>query len=93
MPHYYTPPLYQFERDALVRLILKRTDDGITEYAYDTADNLLTINFTDIRGDQQGLNYIYDALGHLHQINLGGRVISDFERGALHDEVLSTRTS
>ncbi|PRW89394.1 hypothetical protein C7A10_20980, partial [Pseudomonas fluorescens] len=121
IPHYYTPPLYQFERDALVRLILKRTDDGITEYAYDTADNLLTINFTDIRGDQQGLNYIYDALGqllsetnsagllrydydelgnlqtltlpdqrqlnhlyygsgHLHQINLGGRVISDFER-------------
>ncbi|MBJ2221792.1 RHS repeat-associated core domain-containing protein, partial [Pseudomonas sp. MF7453] len=116
------------------RLIRKRTDDGITEYAYDNADNLLAINFTDIRGDQQRLDYSYDALGqllsetnsagllqydydelgnlqtltlpdqrqlnhlyygsgHLHQINLGGRVISDFERDALHDEVLRTQGS
>jgi len=31
--------------------------------------------------------------GHPHQLKLNGRVTSDFERGALHDEVLSTRTS
>ncbi|WP_332875295.1 RHS repeat-associated core domain-containing protein [Pseudomonas sp. MF7453] len=131
-PH--RPLVHHFERDALGRLIRKRTDDGITEYAYDNADNLLAINFTDIRGDQQRLDYSYDALGqllsetnsagllqydydelgnlqtltlpdqrqlnhlyygsgHLHQINLGGRVISDFERDQLHDEVLRTQGS
>ncbi|ETK13998.1 RHS repeat-associated core domain-containing protein [Pseudomonas sp. FH1] len=129
-PH--TPLVHHFERDALGRLIRKRTDDGVTEYAYDTADNLLTINFTNIQGEEQCLNYTYDALdqllgetnsagllqyhydelgnlqtltlpdqrqlnhlyygsGHLHQLNLNGRLISDFERDALHEEVLRTQ--
>ena len=129
-PH--TPLVHHFERDALGRLIRKRTDDGVTEYSYDNADNLLTISFTDNQGDQQRLDYTYDALGqllsetnsagllqynydelgnletltlpdqrqlnhlyygsgHLHQINLGGRVISDFERDSLHEEVLRTQ--
>ncbi|CRM52155.1 Cell wall-associated polypeptide CWBP200 [Pseudomonas sp. 58 R 3] len=123
---------HRFERDALGRLIRKHTDDGVTEYSYDNADNLLAIRFTDNQGDQQRLDYTYDALGqlisetnsagllqyqydelgnlqtltlpdqrqlnhlyygsgHLHQINLGGRVISDFERDALYDEVLRTQ--
>ncbi|KAF6687459.1 RHS repeat protein, partial [Pseudomonas sp. EKM23D] len=129
-PH--TPLEHHFERDALGRLVRKRTDDGVTEYAYDNADNLLAISFTDNQGDQQRLDYSYDALGqllsetnsageltyrydelgnletltlpdqrelnhlyygsgHLHQLNLNGRVISDFERDALHDEVLRTQ--
>ena len=129
-PH--TPLVHHFERDALGRLIRKRTDDGGTEYAYDSADNLLTINFTNVQGEEQCLNYTYDALGqllsetnsagllqydydelgnlqtltlpdqrqlnhlyygsgHLHQINLGGRVISDFERDSLHEEILRTQ--
>ncbi|MCU1785546.1 RHS domain-containing protein, partial [Pseudomonas sp. 13B_2.1_Bac1] len=129
-PH--APLQHHFERDAVGRLIRKRTDDGVTEYAYDTADNLLAISFTDNQGDQQRLDYSYDALGqllsetnsagevkyaydelgnletltlpdqrqlnhlyygsgHLHQINLGGRVISDFERDSLHEEVLRTQ--
>ncbi|WP_286842954.1 RHS repeat-associated core domain-containing protein, partial [Pseudomonas sp. PGPPP1] len=127
-----TPVVHHFERDAVGRLIRKRTDDGVTEYAYDTADNLLAISFTDTQGDQQRLDYTYDAVGqlvsetnsagllqydydeqgnlqtltlpdqrqlnhlyygsgHLHQINLGGRVISDFERDSLHEEVLRTQ--
>ena len=126
------PLQHHFERDALGRLICKRTDDGVTAYAYDNADNLLAISFTDNQGDQQRLDYTYDTLGqllsetnsagllqydydelgnlqtltlpdqrqlnhlyygsgHLHQINLGGQVISDFERDALHDEVLRTQ--
>ena len=125
---------HHFERDALGRLTRKRTDDGVTEYAYDNADNLLAISFTDNQGDQQRLDYTYDAVGqllsetnsagllqydydelgnlqtltlpdqrqlnhlyygsgHLHQINLGGRVISDFERDSLHEEVLRTQGS
>jgi len=129
-PH--TPLEHHFERDALGRLVRKRTDDGVTEYAYDNADNLLAISFTDNQGDQQRLDYSYDALGqllsetnsageltyrydelgnletltlpdqrelnhlyygsgHLHQLNLNGRVISDFERDALHEEVLRTQ--
>ena len=128
----HTPVVHHFERDAVGRLIRKRTDDGVTEYAYDTADNLLAISFTDTQGDQQRLDYTYDAVGqlvsetnsagllqydydelgnlqsltlpdqrqlnhlyygsgHLHQINLGGRVISDFERDSLHEEVLRTQ--
>ncbi len=119
---------HDFERDAIGRLLSKRTEDGTTDYGYDAADNLLSITFTDNKGEQQQLDYTYDAngqllsetnsagllqyrydelgnlqtlvlpdqrelnhlyygSGHLHQINLNGRVISDFE----HDEVLRTQ--
>lgn len=123
---------HDFERDAIGRLLSKRTEDGTTDYGYDAADNLLSITFTDNKGEQQQLDYTYDAngqllsetnsagllqyrydelgnlqtlvlpdqrelnhlyygSGHLHQINLNGRVISDFERDAVHDEVLRTQ--
>jgi YD repeat-containing protein len=123
---------HDFERDAIGRLVSKRTEDGTTDYRYDAADNLLSITFTDNQGKKQQLDYTYDAngqllsetnsagllqyrydelgnlqklvlpdqrelnhlyygSGHLHQINLNGRVISDFERDAVHDEVLHTQ--
>ncbi|WP_449432093.1 RHS repeat-associated core domain-containing protein [Pseudomonas putida] len=123
---------HDFERDAVGRLLRKRTEDGTTDYHYDAADNLLAIIFTDKLGEKQQLEYTYDPLGqllsetnsagllqyrydelgnlqtltlpdqrelnhlyygsgHLHQINLNGRVISDFERDAVHDEVLRTQ--
>ncbi|AZE66419.1 RHS repeat protein [Pseudomonas synxantha] len=129
-PH--TPLEHYFERDALGRLVRKRTDDGVTEYAYHNADNLLSIAFINKQGEEQRLVYTYDALGqllsepnsagllqydydelgnlqtltlpdqrqlnhlyygsgHLHQLNLNGRVICDFERDALHEEVLRTQ--
>ncbi|MBI6926736.1 PAAR/RHS domain-containing protein [Pseudomonas putida] len=129
-----TPIRHDFERDAVGRLLSKRTEDGITTYSYDTADNLLSIAFTNGQGekqqleytydligqllsetnsagllqyrydalgnlqtltlpDQRNINYLYYGSGHLHQINLDGRVISDFERDALHDEVLRTQGS
>ncbi|UVH53217.1 hypothetical protein P0D91_30035 [Pseudomonas sp. CBSPBW29] len=62
-PH--TPLEHHFERDAVGRLVRKRTDDGVTEYAYDKADNLLAISFIDNQGEEQRLNYSYDALGQL----------------------------
>lgn len=128
-----------FEHDAAGRLVRKRTEDGLTAYTYDAADNLLSIRFSDQAGqswqldfaydasgqlleescgpgqlgyrydplgnlqtltlpDQRRINYLRYGSGHLHQLNLDGRVISDFERDALHAEVLrsqgalSTRT-
>ena len=33
------------------------------------------------------INYLYYGPGHLHQINLDGQVIADFERDALHREI------
>jgi len=35
----------------------------------------------------RNLNYLFHGAGHLHQINLDGQVISDFERDALYREV------
>lgn len=52
-----------------------------TQYQYDP----------EVLPDQRELNHLYYGSGHLHQINLNGRVISDFERDAVHDEVLRTQ--
>ncbi|MCP1509640.1 YD repeat-containing protein [Pseudomonas marginalis] len=41
--------------------------------------------------DGRWLNRLYYGSGHLHQINLDGHVISDFERDRLHREVLRTQ--
>lgn len=119
-------------RDAAGRLASKRTADGLTEYLYDHADNLLSVQFTSLKGEVQQvafsydpldriisetaqlgtlqlerdelgnlqtvilddlrrINYLYYGSGHLHQINLDGRVISDFERNDLHAEVLRSQ--
>jgi YD repeat-containing protein len=41
--------------------------------------------------DGRTLNQLYYGPGHLHQINLDGQVVSDFERDALHREVSRTQ--
>jgi len=124
--------VHVLERDAVGRLVTKVTDDGRTDYGYDTLDNLVNITFTNLDGEQQSVNFCYDPLnqllsettvagtlhhrydelgnlnqtqlpdgrwvnrllygsGHLHQINLDGQVICDFERDHLHREVLRTQ--
>ncbi|MCO7520894.1 MULTISPECIES: RHS repeat-associated core domain-containing protein [unclassified Pseudomonas] len=121
-----------FEYDASGRCIRKTTADGVTDYAWDSADNLVQIVFADLHGTTEQLHFAYDALGqlctetcgdgqlhylhdelgnlqslllpdqrrinhlyygsgHLHQLNLDGRVICDFERDELHREVLRTQ--
>lgn len=123
---------HDFERDAAGRMTRKTTADGVTDYTWDIADNLLSITFTDLNGqqhplaftwdkagqllsetsgagelqyrydelgnleqlilpDQRAINHLYYGSGHLHQLNLSGRVICDFERDQLHDEVLRTQ--
>jgi len=44
------PIRHVFKRDALGRLIRKQTDDGVTDYTCDKADNQLSIVFTDKQG-------------------------------------------
>ncbi|GAB7533781.1 RHS repeat-associated core domain-containing protein [Pseudomonas sp. 3A(2025)] len=126
------PLVQRLERDALGRLIARTTADGLTAYRYTAQDLPASIMFTGHGGQQQNLEFRYDALGqlreersaagslrheydelgnlirtqtpdgrwlnrlyygsgHLHQINLDGRVISDFERDRLHREVLRTQ--
>ena len=41
--------------------------------------------------DGRWLNHLYYGSGHLHQLNLDGQLISDFERDRLHREVLRTQ--
>ncbi|WP_353805638.1 RHS repeat domain-containing protein [Pseudomonas sp.] len=47
---------HDFERDAIGRLVSKRTEDGTTDYRYDAADNLLSITFTDNQSKKQQLD-------------------------------------
>jgi hypothetical protein len=43
--------------------------------------------------DKRQLNHLCYGSGHLHQLNLNSRVIIDFVRYQLHDEVLRTQES
>ena len=51
-------------------------------HAYDALGNRISTTLPDGRV----LNHLLYGSGHLHQINLDGRVICDFERDALHRE-------
>jgi RHS repeat-associated protein len=41
--------------------------------------------------DGKALNYLFHGSGHLHQVNLDGHVVSDFERDAIYREVSRTQ--
>ncbi|MFD2885119.1 hypothetical protein ACFS4T_34155 [Pseudomonas lini] len=60
---------------------------GNLHYHYDELGNLIQTQLPDGRW----INRLYYGSGHLHQINLDGQVISDFERDRLHREVLRTQ--
>ncbi|MCX2685080.1 RHS domain-containing protein [Pseudomonas sp. DCB_AW] len=75
--------------DTTGQLLSETNSAGLLQYRYDELGNLQTLTLP----DQRTLNYLYYGSGHLHQINLNGHVISDFERDALHDEVLRTQGS
>ena len=64
-----------------------RVAAGNLQHHYDELGNLIQTQLPDGRW----LNRLYYGSGHLHQINLDGQVISDFERDRLHREVLRTQ--
>lgn len=79
--------IHLFIIDAAGRLLSEQSDTGTLQYAYDALDNLTTLTLPDGRQ----LNHLYYGSGHLHQINLNGRTICDFERDVLHRETLRTQ--
>jgi len=76
-----------FAYDALGQLLEEQSAAGSLQHHYDELGNLIQTQLPDGRW----LNRLYYGSGHLHQINLDGRVVSDFERDRLHREVLRTQ--
>ncbi|AZE86617.1 Rhs-family protein [Pseudomonas orientalis] len=76
-----------FAYDALGQLLVEQSAAGSLKHHYDELGNLIQTQLPDGRW----LNRLYYGSGHLHQINLDGQVISDFERDRLHREVLRTQ--
>lgn len=76
-----------FAYDALGQLVAEQSSAGNLKHHYDELGNLIQTQLPDGRW----LNRLYYGSGHLHQINLDGQVISDFERDRLHREVLRTQ--
>lgn len=76
-----------FSYDALGQLLEEHTAAGSLKHRYDELGNLIQTQLPDTRW----LNRLYYGSGHLHQINLDGQVISDFQRDRLHREVLRTQ--
>ncbi|CAM3426125.1 RHS repeat-associated core domain-containing protein [Paracidovorax anthurii] len=60
---------------------------GLLQHAYDALGNRIAT----VMPDGRTVNYLHYGSGHLHQINLDGIVVSDFERDGLHREVLRTQ--
>ncbi|MCO7514372.1 DUF6531 domain-containing protein [Pseudomonas guariconensis] len=76
-----------FTYDRLGQLLQERTARGSLSYSYDELGNLTGIRL----GDGRQLNRLMYGSGHLHQLNLNGHVIADFERDRLHREVTRTQ--
>jgi RHS repeat-associated protein len=76
-----------FAYDALGQLLTEQSVAGSLNYHYDELGNLIQTQLPDGRW----VNRLYYGSGHLHQINLDGQLISDFERDRLHREVLRSQ--
>ena len=68
-------------------MLEERSQAGSLQNHYDELGNLIQSKLPDGRW----INRLHYDSGHLHQINLDGHVISDFERDRLHREVLRTQ--
>ncbi|NWA69723.1 RHS repeat-associated core domain-containing protein [Pseudomonas reactans] len=78
-----------FIYDAAGQLVEEHNTAGTLRHRYDELGNLTQTQLPDGRW----VNRLYYGSGHLHQINLNGQVISDFERDRLHREVSRTQGS
>ncbi|ATQ73515.1 hypothetical protein CR152_02520 [Massilia violaceinigra] len=82
-----TESALRFGYDAAGRLIAEEGAEGRVDYELDELDNITGLRLPhDHRIDT--LSY---GSGHVHQIRMGERVISDFERDDLHREVAHTQ--
>ncbi|WLH88181.1 DUF6531 domain-containing protein [Pseudomonas sp. FP453] len=76
-----------FAYDPLGQLLSEQNAAGVLNHHYDELGNLSQTQLPDGRW----LNRLYYGSDHLHQINLDGHVVSDFERDRTHREVLRTQ--
>ncbi|MBD8191058.1 RHS domain-containing protein [Pseudomonas fluorescens] len=76
-----------FAYNGLGQLLKEASHSGTLEHHYDELGNLIQTQLPDGRW----LSRLRYGSGHLHQINLDGQVITDFERDRLHREVLRTQ--
>ncbi|MBC3254753.1 RHS domain-containing protein [Pseudomonas paralactis] len=76
-----------FSYDALGQLLEEQSAAGSVRHRYDELGNLIQTGLPDGRW----LNRLYYGSGHLHQLNIDGKVISDFERDRVHREVQRTQ--
>ncbi|MFY0582866.1 RHS repeat-associated core domain-containing protein [Cystobacter fuscus] len=68
-------------------LLTETGHGGTLRHQYDELGNRTSTHLPDGRT----LHRLYDGTGHLHQLNLDGRVITDIQRDGLHREVLRTQ--
>ncbi|MFK9002726.1 RHS repeat-associated core domain-containing protein [Pseudomonas pergaminensis] len=73
--------------DALGQLTQEDSSAGSLQHFYDELGNVTQT----LLPDGRWINRLYYGSGHLHQLNVDGMVISDFERDRLHREVLRTQ--
>ncbi|CAG8865801.1 hypothetical protein PS627_01720 [Pseudomonas fluorescens] len=73
--------------DELGQLVAEHSADGVLRHQYDELGNLTRTQLFDGRW----VNRLYYGSGHLHQINLDGHVINDYERDRLHREIQRTQ--
>ena len=76
-----------FSYDALGQVIEERSSAGSVQRRYDELGNVIQTGLPDGRW----LNRLYYGSGHLHQLNLDGQVITDFERDRVHRELQRTQ--
>ncbi|UTL90869.1 RHS repeat-associated core domain-containing protein [Pseudomonas fluorescens] len=76
-----------FQYDACGRRISESNSAGRLDHTYDALSNRVSTRLPDGRR----LNRLVYGSGHLHQINIDGQVICDFERDRLHREVTRTQ--
>lgn len=70
-----------------VRLLDETSSQGVLRHAYDELGNRTSTTLPDGRT----INLLYYGSGHLHQINVDGQSVSDFDRDRLHREVLRSQ--
>jgi YD repeat-containing protein len=86
-----TAGMLGFQYDPLGRLVEEKSmvagDQQRLRHEYDELGNRIRT----VLPDGQAINRLYYGIGHLHQINLDGEVVTDIERDALHRQVSRTQ--
>nr|WP_284504149.1 RHS repeat-associated core domain-containing protein [Caballeronia sp. ATUFL_F2_KS9A] len=79
----------RFDYDAAGQLLSEQGANGKVQYERDMLGNAVAVRLP----DGQLVQTLYYGSGHAHQIQIDGEVIADFERDALHREIVRTQGS